>query len=108
MVVEGTVGPTPQVSGRRKAFEKGSEAMPTEESSKAGEASAEVAGSASSRFFDHLDICDQCRNNPMGLCAIGDNLLRAVAQHTNGKLCCGSFGAHYPWCPLASPREYPR
>ena len=29
-------------------------------------------------FHNHLDVCSQCRNNPMGLCSIGSTLLQRV------------------------------
>lgn len=31
-------------------------------------------------FHDHLDACSQCEQNPMGLCSIGDQLLKACAK----------------------------
>ena len=30
------------------------------------------------RFNKHLDRCPQCRNNPLGLCGIGQVILNAV------------------------------
>lgn len=36
-------------------------------------------------FHAHLDECTQCRENPMGLCAAGQQLLTAVASKVDGK-----------------------
>jgi hypothetical protein len=36
-------------------------------------------------FHDHLDICEQCRNHPLHLCAIGARLLYATVAHVNVK-----------------------
>ena len=31
----------------------------------------------SNKFHDHLDTCKQCRENPFGLCIVGEELLKA-------------------------------
>jgi hypothetical protein len=31
-------------------------------------------------FHQHLDVCEQCRDNPFALCVIGDRLLREAAE----------------------------
>lgn len=30
-------------------------------------------------FYDHVDVCKQCREHPMALCAAGARLLREAA-----------------------------
>lgn len=36
--------------------------------------------SDANRFHAHLDVCAQCRNNPMFLCVTGARLLRREAE----------------------------
>ncbi len=31
-------------------------------------------------FYDHLDVCPQCRNHPMALCAVGALLLHGYSR----------------------------
>jgi hypothetical protein len=33
-------------------------------------------------FHDHLDICEQCRNHPLHLCAVGVRLLYASVTNS--------------------------
>ena len=34
---------------------------------------------ATEKFHAHLDVCLQCYNHPMGLCAVGARLLQQAA-----------------------------
>jgi hypothetical protein len=35
---------------------------------------------AMANFHAHLDVCKQCRDNPFGLCKVGEPLLLATAD----------------------------
>lgn len=43
-------------------------------------AQREDADAFTFRFHGHLDMCLQCREQPMNLCATGDSLLREAAE----------------------------
>jgi len=36
------------------------------------------------KFHSHLDVCEQCRNHPFGLCSTGAELLRDAAALVDG------------------------
>lgn len=40
---------------------------------------------AGTAFHAHLDVCEQCREHPFGMCAVGNRLLREAGDVIMGK-----------------------